>query len=225
MFQVRWLTWAGLIRDDGGKCHFQGLCTVHVRLQRRPPRVPNSSVVTRERSAHPVCSVIVSVCSVIVSVCSVIVSVCSVIVWRLHPSEKKGAILTQWRARARSATLGCRVCSLSTGRTIHILTRHPCVCEKNCATRSRATPRYATLHSRRGAMRKMGLFRPSGTRARVAPRYVVGRGHKVEGMCCRYQCAIPATASESRFENPVLQCVQHRYARPRTRSVLVIWRI
>ena len=52
MFHVSSLDWAGLIRDDGGKCHFQGLCTVHVRLQRRPPRVPNSSVVTRERSAR-----------------------------------------------------------------------------------------------------------------------------------------------------------------------------
>ena len=52
MFQVGSLDWAGLIRDDGGKCHFQGLCTVHVRLQRRPPRDPNSSVVTRERSAR-----------------------------------------------------------------------------------------------------------------------------------------------------------------------------
>ena len=46
---------------------------VHVRLQRCPLRDPNSSVVTRERSAHPVRSAIVSVCSVTVSVCSVIV--------------------------------------------------------------------------------------------------------------------------------------------------------
>ena len=139
--------------------------------------------------------------------------------------EKNWAILTQWHARACRATICCRVRLLSTGRAMHILTRHPCDFEQNCATRSRATPRYATLHSWRGAMRKMGLFRPSGTRARVAPRYVVGRGHKVEGTCCRYQCAIPATASESCFEKPVLQCVQHRYARSRTRSVLVIWRI
>ena len=135
--------------------------------------------------------------------------------------EKNGAILTQWHARACRATICCRVRLLSTGRAMHILTRHPCDFEQNCATRSRATPRYAALHSGRGAMRKMGLFRPSGTRARVAPRYVVGRGHKVEGTCCRYRCAIPATASESCFEKPVLQCVQHRYARSRTCSVLV----
>jgi len=119
------------------KWAFSGFVHGACPLTTPPPRDPNSSVVTRERSAHPVCSVIV---------------------WRLHPSEKKGAILTQWRARARSATLGCRVCSLSTGRTIHILTRHPCDCEQNCHTRSRATPRYAALHSGRGAMRKMGLF-------------------------------------------------------------------
>ena len=150
MFQVGSLDLVGLIPADGGNGHFQGLCTVHVRLQRHLPeiRTPPSSRASARRI----------LCSVIVSECSVIVSVCSVIVWRLHPSEKKGAILTQWRARARSATLGCRVCSLSTGRAIHILTRYPCDFEQNCATRSRATPRYATLHSRRGAMRKMGLF-------------------------------------------------------------------
>ena len=72
--------------------------------------------------------------------------------------EKNWAILTQWHARACRATICCRTPSLSTGRAIHILTRHPCDFEQNCATRSRATPRYATLHSRRGAMRKNGAI-------------------------------------------------------------------
>ena len=51
MFQVSSLDWAGLIRDDGGKCHFQGLCTVHVRLQRRLPeiRTPPSSRASARR--------------------------------------------------------------------------------------------------------------------------------------------------------------------------------
>ena len=72
--------------------------------------------------------------------------------------RNNGAILTQWRARARSATPLRRARSLSSGRMIHILTRHPCDCERNHATRSRALPRSPTPHSKRGAMRNNGAI-------------------------------------------------------------------
>ena len=76
--EITGLVWANSGRRR--KWPFSGFVHGACPLTTPPLRNPNSSVVTRLRSAHPVCSVIVSVCSVIVSICSVIVSVCSVIV-------------------------------------------------------------------------------------------------------------------------------------------------
>ena len=63
--EITGLVWANSGRRR--KWPFSGFVHGACPLTTPPLRNPNSSVVTRLRSAHPVCSVIVSVCSVIVS--------------------------------------------------------------------------------------------------------------------------------------------------------------
>ena len=87
--------------------------------------------------------------------------------------RKEGAISIKGHARARSATPPLRSRSGTTWRTIDMLARHRCECERNRALGSRTLPCSTAPHSSQGAMRKEGAISTKGhARARSAiPRH------------------------------------------------------
>ena len=100
--------------------------------------------------------------------------------------RKEGAILTKGHACAHSATPTLRSRPGTTWRTMDMLARHRCKCERNRALGSRTPPCSTAPHSSQGAMRKDGLFRPRGTRARVAPCHGTRAGRAVDCTRRRY---------------------------------------